>query len=82
MGPETPQQENIFEGVDNDELARRIADIDSALQEYSDGDESNLKRGEMRATLFDELTKRMDGDDAAVADIIEKNRDEDLEQAA
>ncbi len=76
--------ENVFEGVDNDELARRICDIDKALQNYSEGEESNLKRGEIRESLFAELEKRMGGDTAAATGLVEKmqSETEDLEQAA
>ncbi|MDO8507975.1 MAG: hypothetical protein Q7S53_05435 [bacterium] len=80
MSTETMPQstENSFEGADNDELARRISDIDNALQVYSDGEESNLKRGEMRRDLFEELERRMNGDTAAAADLVERIGAENL----
>ncbi len=74
---------NPFENVDNDELARRINDIDHALQNYSgDSDDANLKRGEARRALYKELERRMGGDTAAAAELIERNQLEDYEQAA
>lgn len=78
MNPTT----NPFENVDNDELARRICDIDHALQSYSgDSDDANLRRGEARQTLYEELERRMGGNTAAVTNLVEKMQSEDLEAA-